>query len=255
MNREEKMKIFNQYKDLAYSISNNYGYKKAELKNDIEQTALLELWECIDRYDNDKGAFTTYATMCITSKIKEFLTEQGNGIVKKTQVPAYRTMTYIYKNKDKDSETIYEELKEKDWFKIDRATYYLIYNNTMNSIESIERLEGNDEDGIGREIKSNEDLEREIEDRLYIAYTVEKMYQKITKITSERNAKIYLSYIQRRINNEPCSFREIADTFDLTRQRIEQIVNGINKKINGQLDDMSVKILDKLDKLETWLKN
>lgn len=255
MDREEKMEIFNQYKDLAYSISNNYGYKKAELKNDIEQTALLELWECIDRYDNDKGAFTTYATMCITSKIKEFLTGQGNGIVKKTQAAAYRTMTHIYKNKDKDSETIYEELKEEDWFKIDRATYYVIYNNTMNSIESIEGLEGQDEDGMGREIKSNEDLEREIEDRLYIAYTVEKMYQKITKITSERNAKIYLSYIQRRINNEPCSFREIADTFDLTRQRIEQIVNGINKKINGQLENISVKMLDKLDKLETWLKN
>ena len=137
LNRSKKEKIFNQYKDLAYSISNNYTANIGDFKEDIEQIALMELWECIDRYDSSKGAFTTYATWCITLKVKQGLVER-HGIARRSGSIPFRTMLYIIKNKDKDSSEIFSELKKLPWFNLNIRSFLVIYQSCVNGNISIE---------------------------------------------------------------------------------------------------------------------
>ena len=129
--------IFNQYKDLAYSISNTYSVNTGDFKNDLDQIALMELWECIDRYDSSKGAFTTYATWCITSKVKQGLVER-HGIARRSGSIPFRTMLYIMRNKDKDSKTIFSELNNLPWFNLDIRSFSAIYESCVSGYANIE---------------------------------------------------------------------------------------------------------------------
>ena len=65
---------FNRHKLLAYSISKNYASKFSWLRQDIEQEALLALWEATQKFDATQGAkFSTFAYRTIHGRILDFI--------------------------------------------------------------------------------------------------------------------------------------------------------------------------------------
>ena len=67
---QERLELFNKYKNTAYNIAHKYAGNSNNL-DDLIQVALMELWECSERYEKEKGVkFITYSTNCITSRVK-----------------------------------------------------------------------------------------------------------------------------------------------------------------------------------------
>lgn len=235
-NRLFKENLFNQYKDLAYSISNAYSHNAKDYKEDLEQIALMELWECIDRYDEHKSAFSTYATWCITGKVKQGLVERKG--IKRSGSPIFRTMMYIVKNKDKDIQSIYEELEGKEWFNIDKSLFFSIYNNCVscnNNIEGIFSDEG--------ELISEEDTwdNRDVEDRIYVLQLLNQIQMDLSKKSSERNVELYMKWLNSNIMDDRISFEDIGKEYGICRERVRQIIDNMNKKSRKLLEKIGEK--------------
>lgn len=240
LSKEEREKIFNQYKDLAYSISNNYGYNIGESKKDLEQIALMELWECTDRYDKEKGAFTTYATSCITAKVKQGLIEI-NGGTRRTTSMAFYTMMYIMQNRDKDSEQLILELEKFEWYKLDRQSFFAIYNNCINAPKSLEGMISEEEGGIGFDIEDkSKDTERDIGDKIYVLQCLNNIDMSLKEVSSNRNRELYMKWLNGMVYDEKVTLEELGEFYGITRERVRQIIESMNSKTRKILEKFHI---------------
>lgn len=99
--------IFNNNVNIAYKIANRYMTNYYEEIEDIRQIALMELWRCIENWDH-VHALTTYAYLCIPSKINIYLRH-----VRKHE-KNISINTVIHKNKDNDCFTIEDYMEDPD---------------------------------------------------------------------------------------------------------------------------------------------
>lgn len=245
LTKEEKEKIFYQYENLVHSIVNNYGYNAKDYKQDLEQIAFMELWECIDRYDDSKDtSFLTYATWCITSKVKQGLVERSGLFKRSTSIP-FRTALYIMQNKDKDSEQLISELEKFNWYNLSRSSFFAIYDNCVNLTVSLESIT-DDGESIGIDIEDDVNIEIDTEDKLYVIDCLNKIQSALSKVKSERNVELYMKYLNSFVYDNKITLEDLGMMYGITRERARQIIKSMNRmviKMDGIWGDKSTKYI------------
>lgn len=230
LTKEEKEKIFYQYENLVHSIVNNYGYNAKDYKQDLEQIAFMELWECIDRYDASKDtSFLTYATWCITSKVKQGLVERSGLFKRSTSIP-FRTALYIMQNKDKDSEQLISELEKFNWYNLSRSSFFAIYDNCVNLTVSLESIT-DDGESIGIDIEDDVNIEIDTEDKLYVIDCLNKIQSALSKVKSERNVELYMKYLNSFVYDNKITLEDLGMMYGITRERARQIIKSMNRMV------------------------
>jgi RNA polymerase sigma factor (sigma-70 family) len=69
LNEEERLKLFNENKNLAYTVA--YRYNIGMEIEDTKQEALMALWVATERFDPDRSeSFATYAYWIISSALQ-----------------------------------------------------------------------------------------------------------------------------------------------------------------------------------------
>ena len=235
MKKIEKEEIFNKYKNLSYNISNSYGKRFDYIKEDIEQVALMELWKCIDRYEENKGAFTTYATKCISVKIREFIVGE-NGISKRANTMLFKTMLYIMKNKDKTCDKVLSELKDIDWYKLTDYEFYTIYNNCMSNNHSLDSTVNEDGEFVEFDLEDeNSSVEKDVDDSMFLNSIMDKLAEELSYKNSDRNVDVYMDWLESEVNGNPVILEDIGEAYDITKQRARQIINTMNERAKNIL--------------------
>jgi len=64
-----KEQLFNDNVGLAYKLSNRYKPSGHRTRDDIDQVALIALWNATDNFDPEKGKFSTFAYKTIYYKL------------------------------------------------------------------------------------------------------------------------------------------------------------------------------------------
>lgn len=231
MTKIEKTNLFNQYKNLAYKISNYYSYMAKDYSEDLEQIALLELWECIGRFDDEKSKFITYATHCIRYKVKQGVIER-NGIIRDNS-RSFNTALYIMQNSDMTADEIYEKIKNLKWFDLDKASFYNIYNNYSNTISIDSTTENDDGECTGIDVVDDTvNIEKDIEDKYFVPQCLDSICSYITnKFKNQRDVDIYMMWLESCIHDDKITLEEIGEQFGITKQRAAQIIKKINKSV------------------------
>ena len=76
MKRTELEKLFNENKGLVYFTLWKH-YPTFAKDEDLQQEALLGLWQACLTYDKSKSQFSTYATSCILNKIRVWIRDRS----------------------------------------------------------------------------------------------------------------------------------------------------------------------------------
>ena len=72
MEHEERVELFNKHIRLAHSVAvKHWSYPLID-KDDIHQEALMSLWDATSRYDPSYGAFSTFATKSVHSRLNSY---------------------------------------------------------------------------------------------------------------------------------------------------------------------------------------
>lgn len=68
-----KEELFERNTLMAYKIANKYRINYLKEYDDIKQEALVGLWKACEKYNDSKGAFSTYAYICISNNINIYI--------------------------------------------------------------------------------------------------------------------------------------------------------------------------------------
>ena len=227
-NKLSKEEMFMKYKNLAIREAekiqmNTYGFNE-----DKRQIALMELWKCIDRYDSSKNDFIPYALKCINFKINEALFENITSI-KRANTTVCRTASYIIKNKDKTSNEILSELKNIDWYNLDDSSFFIIYEKCVGKKDL--EVEGKED-----YLNLSEDNSGIIDDKLYYEYLVDRIKSYLENHFTSNNRKIYMEWLNNKINDKKVTFDELGKKYNITKQRCNKIINDINERLRTDWD-------------------
>jgi RNA polymerase sigma factor (sigma-70 family) len=207
MTSEQRLTLFNENKGLAYSISGRY--EVGNYKEDLQQIALMELWECTGRYSKDKGSFSGYCYSCIENKVKQSFMEYRYGI-RKGKV-SFMVISYIIKNKDLGEQEIYDRLKKETLLKIDRESFRYLYEQANNGMSDFGENENN--------IESEENIEDRVEQKEIAGKVIEILDRR------GRNGKIAKEWLMGIAEDREVKLVDVGKKYGVSKERVRQIVD------------------------------
>lgn len=250
LSKKEEYELFDKYKNGDKSakkeiVEHNYRlvltiaskYSSTFLStNDLFEVGIIGLYDAIDKFDYKKGyKFSTYASNWIKLRITNEMYDKDNTI----RIPKYTNYNItIYKrvyNKLRqilNREPTDIEIAENSNLTINEISYIKLSYCTLISLDSPIKEDGNTTIGELIPDKNNEDIE----------YLVEKNNEKIIineiinkTVKNERE----LTIIQMRYGlgnySKEYTLEQIGEKFDLTRERVRQILYKIELRIKKEL--------------------
>lgn len=250
LSKKEEYELFDKYKNGDKSakkeiVEHNYRlvltiaskYSSTFLStNDLFEVGIIGLYDAIDKFDYKKWyKFSTYASNWIKLRITNEMYDKDNTI----RIPKYTNYNItIYKrvyNKLRqilNREPTDIEIAENSNLTINEISYIKLSYCTLISLDSPIKEDGNTTIGELIPDKNNEDIE----------YLVEKNNEKIIineiinkTVKNERE----LTIIQMRYGlgnySKEYTLEQIGEKFDLTRERVRQILYKIELRIKKEL--------------------
>ena len=250
LSKKEEYELFDKYKNgdknakkeivehnyrLVLTIASKYSSTFLST-NDLFEVGIIGLYDAIDKFDYKKGyKFSTYASNWIKLRITNEMYDKDNTI----RIPKYTNYNItIYKrvyNKLRqilNREPTDIEIAENSNLTINEISYIKLSYCTLISLDSPIKEDGNTTIGELIPDKNNEDIE----------YLVEKNNEKIIineiinkTVKNERE----LTIIQMRYGlgnySKEYTLEQIGEKFDLTRERVRQILYKIELRIKKEL--------------------
>lgn len=250
LSKKEEYELFDKYKNGDNSakkeiVEHNYHlvltiaskYSSTFLStNDLFEVGIIGLYDAIDKFDHKKGyKFSTYASSWIKLRITNEMYDKDNTI----RIPKCTNYNItIYKkvyNKLRqilNREPTDIEIAENSNLTINEISYIKLSYCTLISLDSPIKEDGNTTIGELIPDKNNEDIEYLVEknnEKLIINEIINKI------IKNERE----LTIIQMRYGlgnySKEYTLEQIGEKFDLTRERVRQILYKIELRIKKEL--------------------
>ena len=250
LSKKEEYELFDKYKNGDNSakkeiVEHNYRlvltiaskYSSTFLStNDLFEVGIIGLYDAIDKFDHKKGyKFSTYASSWIKLRITNEMYDKDNTI----RIPKCTNYNItIYKkvyNKLRqilNREPTDIEIAENSNLTINEISYIKLSYCTLISLDSPIKEDGNTTIGELIPDKNNEDIEYLVEknnEKLIINEIINKI------IKNERE----LTIIQMRYGlgnySKEYTLEQIGEKFDLTRERVRQILYKIELRIKKEL--------------------
>ena len=250
LSKKEEYELFDKYKNGDKSakkeiVEHNYRlvltiaskYSSTFLStNDLFEVGIIGLYDAIDKFDHKKGyKFSTYASSWIKLRITNEMYDKDNTI----RIPKCTNYNItIYKkvyNKLRqilNREPTDIEIAENSNLTINEISYIKLSYCTLISLDSPIKEDGNTTIGELIPDKNNEDIEYLVEknnEKLIINEIINKI------IKNERE----LTIIQMRYGlgnySKEYTLEQIGEKFDLTRERVRQILYKIELRIKKEL--------------------
>lgn len=250
LSKKEEYELFDKYKNGDNSakkeiVEHNYRlvltiaskYSSTFLStNDLFEVGIIGLYDAIDKFDHKKGyKFSTYASNWIKLRITNEMYDKDNTI----RIPKCTNYNItIYKkvyNKLRqilNREPTDIEIAENSNLTINEISYIKLSYCTLISLDSPIKEDGNTTIGELIPDKNNEDIEYLVEknnEKLIINEIINKI------IKNERE----LTIIQMRYGlgnySKEYTLEQIGEKFDLTRERVRQILYKIELRIKKEL--------------------
>lgn len=250
LSKKEEYELFDKYKNGDNSakkeiVEHNYRlvltiaskYSSTFLStNDLFEVGIIGLYDAIDKFDHKKGyKFSTYASSWIKARISDEIFNKDN-IIRIPKCTNYNITIYkkVYNKLRQilNREPTDIEIAENSNLTINEISYIKLSYCTLISLDSPIKEDGNTTIGELIPDKNNEDIE----------YLVEKNNEKIIineiinkTVKNERE----LTIIQMRYGlgnySKEYTLEQIGEKFDLTRERVRQILYKIELRIKKEL--------------------
>ena len=250
LSKKEEYELFDKYKNGDKSakkeiVEHNYRlvltiaskYSSTFLStNDLFEVGIIGLYDAIDKFDYKKGyKFSTYASNWIKLRITNEMYDKDNTI----RIPKYTNYNItIYKrvyNKLRqilNREPTDIEIAENSNLTINEISYIKLSYCTLISLDSPIKEDGNTTIGELIPDKNNEDIE----------YLVEKNNEKIIineiiNKTVKNDRELTIIQMRYGLGNysKEYTLEQIGEKFDLTRERVRQILYKIELRIKKEL--------------------
>ena len=235
MDKEQALEEFNRNKYFIETLTTKYlSYPNYD---DIKQVAYLTAWESLLRYDGTTKT-TTWIQANVAPALKGYaIKENYNGIVKHNNRDAMKIIGMIGKGKKegKTEQEIWKTVKEEG-VNIDADSWRWIWENGGGNGTKNTGATCVDED------KENKDLcdsKHNVEDAICRKNNIEYILNVVNKVTdkcSNKQKNIYMSWINKQINDGTETMKSIAKDNGCTPQNVNLVVKKINKKIQNYFD-------------------
>lgn len=250
LSKKEEYELFDKYKNGDNSakkeiVEHNYRlvltiaskYSSTFLStNDLFEVGIIGLYDAIDKFDHKKGyKFSTYASSWIKARISDEIFNKDN-IIRIPKCTNYNITIYkkVYNKLRQilNREPTDIEIAENSNLTINEISYIKLSYCTLISLDSPIKEDGNTTIGELIPDKNNEDIEYLVEknnEKLIINEIINKI------IKNERE----LTIIQMRYGlgnySKEYTLEQIGEKFDLTRERVRQILYKIELRIKKEL--------------------
>ena len=225
--------IINHNLRLVFSIAQKYNGRGLPFE-DLLQEGIMGLMKAVDKYNPEKGAFSTYATWWIMQSIRRAISATGKAI----RLPAYlyEKVVKAVALKEKldgefpnDPELVIKKISEELNISPVKVKEYLeLYavNNPKSLDESV------NEDGdttFGDFVADDENVEKEIFDKK-IKEDLQNALNNLDLTERERTIIILRWGL---LDNKPLTLEQIGKRYNLTRERIRQIERKAIRKMKN----------------------
>ena len=235
MTKDKALGLFEENKYFIETLTKKYiTYPNYE---DVLQVAYLTAWESLLRYDGTTKT-TTWIQANVAPALKGYaIKENYNGIVKHNNRDAMKIIGIIGKGKKegKTEQEIWKTVKEEG-VNIDADSWRWIWENGGGNGTKNTGATCVDED------KENKDLcdsKHNVEDAICRKNNIEYILNVVNKVTdkcSNKQKNIYMSWINKQINDGAETMKSIAKDNGCTPQNVNLVVKKINKKIQNYFD-------------------
>ena len=223
---QSRQAIFFSNVNLVHGVVSKYKIRDSYIREEAVSIGMEELWNCTERWKEEKGKFSTYAWRCVDGKVKLYLGSlRSNSVSYNSGVN--RVNYIIYNNPNKSADELYEIVSSQ--YSITRKTfdnYYKLLSNTFLPIdnEAIVR--------VPYEVDMEENLiKQDLIDSLM------KQVNIVCRNTSEQTKSIYTDWTKLICSgNDKGCLSFLAKKYGISRQRVNQIINDINKKIRERIN-------------------
>ena len=237
MTKDKALGLFEENKYFIETLTKKYiTYPNYE---DVLQVAYLTAWESLLRYNPESGVkVTTWIQANVAPALKGYaIKESYNGIVKHNNKDAMKIIGIIGKGKKegKTEQEIWKTVKEEG-VNIDADSWRWIWENGGGNGTKNTGATCVDED------KENKDLcdsTHNVEDVICRKNNIEYILNVVNKVTdkcSNKQKNIYMSWINKQINDGAETMKSIAKDNGCTPQNVNLVVKKINKKIQNYFD-------------------
>lgn len=208
-------------RQIAYRYT---GRAKSFTAEDLIQEGIIGLIKAIDGYDEEKGAFSTYATNQIKASIIRALDDKDSLIREPVHFKEKKRnlKTYIDKHGDVDDEQIKRELGFTD------ETFQNIQKNISDSIVSLNELTEDEKNELGNFVQSTENDYEKI-------FEVNKA-KEIMVFLRQQLKPFYYYIFYYRIPPNKLELQDIGLQFATSKEFIHQRKNIILKELENYID-------------------
>lgn len=225
--------IINHNLRLVFSIAQKYNGRGLPFE-DLLQEGIMGLMKAVDKYNPEKGAFSTYATWWIMQFIRRAISATGKAI----RLPAhlYEKVVKAVALKEKldgefpnDPELVIKKISEELNISPVKVKEYLeLY--AVNNPKSLDASVNEDGDAtFGDFVAADENVEEEIFDKK-IKEDIQNALNNLDLTERERTIIILRWGL---LDNKPLTLEQIGKRYNLTRERIRQIEKKAIRKMKN----------------------
>ncbi len=232
----DRLELFNSCINLAMSVAiKHWSYQYVE-QEDMQQEALLALWRATERYDENKGAFTTYATHYIRCSLNTVGNKYRYGHIGVTE--PFKQALHIIKECDENDRPIEAILAEHEHTPAVKDYVKFLYHNNHH-FDSLNRCLNDDTDvTLCDTIASAEDIEHTVLSALNYKTLLElvltdfrQQYESKMKGVRDRNRQDHLFDCFVRQLFESRTNASIADEVGVSREAVRTQFNRWYKQL------------------------
>jgi RNA polymerase primary sigma factor len=249
--------LVNSNARLVISRANKFRYSGLPLE-DLIQEGNIGLLKAVEKFDYTKGwKFSTYATWWIMHDVRQAAYEKSTTI--KVTIAIHEKIRDMLCARDTFFQKFHkfptnsELAKELDMTEA-RVRLFLLRYSLTNPIEIDRPVNENEEETLGDFIEiDNEDLNTTIIENAANDLIEKALHDVKEKRESmaKRNREL-LKYITGALDGQNHTFKEGAEKYGVTRERVRQITKRLKRKVReGQYADNLKQLLSAFDHLES----
>ncbi len=230
--KEAFEKLVNHNLKLVVSIAKTYYNKQGMEFIDLIQEGNLGLIKAIKAFDPSMGyKFSTYATWWIKQAITRSVADKGRLI--RLPVHMIETLNKYRKEKSRIEQELgykptYDELAEFLEIPYEKVEEYEKLVENAISLNDTVNADCDDPDELGDFIPSNDEDIPDLMERTLLVKEIEKLFEKVKLNEKEKKVIIHRFGL---FDNEIMTLEELANIYNLTRERIRQIEVRALKKL------------------------